>query len=176
MSAFLYLDILGEIRKLYHKKDESHRSVIGTLTSIFSITLCILITVYYYFDVYDSKNLNVISNKTTINNPNANLSSFPILISVIDNLDYPIKDFDKMARLQASFWQRDALKVKWKNITLEKCDRNLHLGAYAKNLSENFDLTNFYCVPPNRFNFSLYGVYEDKLNKFSNFEVNVAKC
>jgi len=81
-----------------------------------------------------------------------------------------------MVRMQGGFFERDESKNILKNITMEKCDRKLHLGEYAGNLSENFDLSNYYCVPPDKFNFSLYGVYGDKINRFSNFEIYVTKC
>jgi len=175
MSSLYYLDLIGELPEFYFNKDTRHRSLIGTIITSLCFLSCIFIIIQTYFDIFNLKNMLVIFNKNTNNFPFMNMSSYPFLITLTDNYGNQIKDIDKLIRTHAMYIESDGPKSIMKNITLEKCQEE-KLGDYGEYLNQQFNLSNYYCIPPNKFNISLYGVQGDKFNKLSNLQIFITKC
>jgi len=175
MPALYTLDLLGEVPQFYLNKEDKHRSLIGTLMTFVCIVTCILITLQNYFDIYRITNMSIIYNKNTNKFPIMNMTNHPFLFTLTDNYGNPIKDIDRVIRTHVIFMEREGTNVIMRNLTMQKC-KSEDLGEYADNLSKDFDLYNYYCIPRNKYNVSLYGVLGDKFNKYSNLEIFVAKC
>ena len=169
------LDIVGYRPQLYTFEKDRYKTsfgrIIGTLTLTLIVILCAYVTVITFLRSEISLIYNV-SNKDAV----LNLSDSPFMFVLADGTNTPVSE--NVQEIRVNFW----------NFTKENKDEYNTLKSYEiptepckkEHFNDKFDLfahidyKKFRCIPANKYNLTLFGMYGDSNpNSFMNIMINM---
>lgn len=178
-------DILGLSPSLYVESEKRKLSLIGGIMSIFTVILLLIFIIYFICEVFVRQSFVFIFNQTTDSIPYLDLTKIPLAFRFYDiagNL-MPIAEVENQIRLYAEITQikppsaeTGSTVINSKKFNLEKCDMQKHFGNYTDLFAGKADFSQYYCLPNDKQNLSLYGNWADSTNPCSFLDVRLTKC
>lgn len=107
-----------------------------------------------------------------------------MVMGLIDSRGNPLANDKNIYKLFPQFWfvkienDENGMPVKktvMKNFTLEKCE-NKHFGVHSHLFEDIASINELYCIPPDTFNFTLFGEYGHTTSDFSFMQIYINKC
>jgi hypothetical protein len=175
-------DFYGSEFKINVQGKSKMSTTIGFVTSIISVILILISCCFFFRGLFDRSNFTIIYNENENKIPITNISNTPILISVfsnrglhiIPNSTYELQSILTKYEMKEDASSKKKMTLSNSKINLEKCN-STHIIGYEKYF-ENINVSNYYCIPPNLYNNTLYGRYADLVNGFSFLNIYMSKC
>jgi hypothetical protein len=176
-------DIYGSDLKINISGQEKVKTLFGSLIGFISISLIATVILFQICNIFRHDVKSVIYNESQNHFPVNNLSHIPMMFSVVDVIGktipwkglYSIDPFYLKYVIEKDENNNTKSSTKSLPLKLQPCDRNIHLGSY-KTLFENFDVENYFCIEPGKYNLTLYGTFGDLVNGYSLLSAHVSKC
>lgn len=183
-NSFLELcDIYGHNLNLRIFGKEKYKTFIGSIFSIVSLLLIISASIYFIIDLFQRKSLTVIYNEDFDTLPTNNLTDIPLTFALGDftgktipsegvyNLDVKMAIY-KLVKTSDGV-RSIALQIV--PIQMEKCDLEKHFSNY-KDKFNSLNTSNVLCIPPDKYNLTLFGKPRDVNNGWSTLNLYINKC
>jgi hypothetical protein len=171
------IDMVGYRPHLTTFQKNRYKSKCGKIMGIMTIFPLIAICFYFVVTTFQKKEISIVFNESADYLSTVNLTHSPILMVLTNGLDSAIPE--ELYEIKVNFWSfsknltYNKLSLDNYEIPLETCDCSKHLGEYAS-LFQITNLTEFKCIPNNKYDLSLRGIYVDgnSNNNFLNIVVN----
>jgi hypothetical protein len=183
-SSFIdVFDIYGHSFNLHIFGKAKYKTLIGSLIGLLSLMLVVSVSLYFIVDLLERKSMTVIFNEDPTRFPVNNLSDVPIIMTLGD-LNGVILDSEGLFSFDVKMLNYKNIKgangtskfeLEIVPIKLEKCDITKHFldkGDMFKSLS----ISKYFCIPPGKYNITLYGTYGDTLNGWSFLSIFINRC
>jgi hypothetical protein len=174
-------DFYGKQFGLYTNSDTRFKTTFGSINGIFSILIIIAMAIYFVYEVFLNTNVTVTNYQDETISPSNNLTNIPIVFFLGDTYGRPIPQ-DGIYSFELTFYEyssdmisnKQIVNVKLTDLEYRICEKE-DLNGYEKYYS-NLNISNFYCVPANKYNLTIYGKFADVSNGFSGINVYLIKC
>jgi hypothetical protein len=183
-SPFVDLfDIYGHSFNLHLFGKAKYKTLIGSLLGFLSLMLMISVALYFIIDLFERKSMTVIFNEDYTKLPFNNLSNIPIMMVLSDLNGVPISS-EGLYSFDVKFMNYKRIKeadgtfrfgLELVPIQLEKCDLTKHFLGMG-DMFKSLKIPSYFCIPPNKYNLTLYGKYGDTLNGWSFLAIFLNKC
>jgi hypothetical protein len=175
-------DINGQIINLHLFGKKKYKTFIGSVSGILSLILMIAISIYFVRDLFEKKPLSIVFNEDNNQLPLNNLSNIPFMVALGD-LSSNVLDPEGLYWIDAKVMNYKRVNVNGTSkftlelipIKLEKCNFSKHFLDQSE-IYKNFPVSNYQCIPPGKYNITLYGRYGDTLNGWSFLGFFLNKC
>jgi hypothetical protein len=181
-SWFDYLDLFGKEYKLRIQSQIKYRTSLGSIMGFFSIMSIFTLSTYFSIEIFNKKEMNVLYKKQEMMQPLNNISDFPFLFTLSDNSGKKIPS-DGIYSFEIYFLQFNNVKDEKNNSFLNP---NLTIIPYKNCESSDFagyesefskiNPRDWFCIPPGRFNLTIFSKFADLINGFSMLNINLLKC
>jgi hypothetical protein len=157
-------------------------SILGLITFLTISTFCMM----FLTDLFQNKIKLLVNNKVYNFSHVNNLTNIPMYFSIVDESGNFIQD-ESLYFIEVSYTSyisenyNNLFKSSFSqknnnfNFKLEKCPKKIQFGNF-ENLFNNINLENFFCVPFEKYNLTLFGSDGDFINGFSSIDIKVKKC
>jgi hypothetical protein len=176
-------DIYGKSFNLHLFGKQTYKTAFGSLFGILSIMLMASVGFYFVVDLIQRKSLIIIYNEDSSRIPVNDLSNVPIMLL--------LGDYNSNILNPEGLFTFDVKMMNYKRITdsngipkfgleivpikLEKCDESKHLVDKAKYFS-NLRVNSYFCIPPGKYNLTIYGKLGDMINGWSFLSIFLNRC
>jgi len=158
MKFFEVVDFLGKKPTLLIDKQASHKSLLGGLLSLITLTAILFGIGYFASILFAMETFTVVQNEKLDINQTMSISDFPIGVSVVDNLAQEMPDGDRIFEINPVIYSQGSYFNSTLNMSipvtnavglpLEKCDlRNNRYVKYKQLLANELGRAG-YCIPP----------------------------
>lgn len=184
INRFIYtFDIFGQSLNLHIFGNEKYKTLTGGIFGLISILLIIAVSIYFLLDVLHRKTMTIVFNEDNTKIPMNNLSDIPIMMTLTDTSGKPLKsegliNFDvKILNYKRYDTGNGTTQFRLDVIPLqlEQCSFSKHFSDFTDFFTK-FRVEYFYCIPPGKYNITIFGRYGDTLNGWSNLAIYVNKC
>jgi hypothetical protein len=184
IQALLYFDIFAKNFNFFVFGNEKQKTVLGCLIGIFSILAITIISLFFLVDFFKRENVTVMYNKDIDTKPVINLTYMPLMFSLSDlqtnfidpqglfTFDVRMLNYVKVYNKTSG---QTSTRLTSQQIEYERCNISKHFLNYQE-MFKNFKTESFFCIPPGRYNLTLFGKYGDFLNGFSMLSIFVNRC
>lgn len=183
-SLFIdYFDIYGQSFNLHLFGRPKYKTIIGSIIGFISLFLVVSVSLYFFIELIERKSMTVIYNEDSNIIPMNNLSNVPFMFSLTDLNGIHLESeglfsFDVKMMNYGYYKNADGASkfgIQILPIKMEKCDLNKHFLDKGE-MFKSFSINKYYCIPPGKYNMTLYGRYGDTLNGFSFLTIFLNKC
>jgi hypothetical protein len=175
-------DFYGQSFNLHIFSKPKYKTFIGSVLGFLSLILMAITSIYFIIEMFERKSMSVILNDDLTKIPVNNLSDSPFLITIGDFSGQPInpglfsldvKMFNYKVRKMADGSSKFAAEIV--PIEVEKCDITKHFSDKGY-MFKGFDISGWFCIPPSKYNLTIYGRTGDNVNGWSNLAIYFNKC
>jgi hypothetical protein len=175
-------DINGHSINLHLFGKEKYKTFIGSLSGLLSVMMMLAISIYFIRGLFDKKPLSIVFNEDVSQLPINNMSNVPLMVLLGDLssnaldpeglywIDAKVLNYRRIKENGTSKFTLDVIPIQ-----LEKCDINKHFLNQTE-IYKNFPVSKYQCIPPGKYNITLYGRYGDTLNGWSMLGFFLNKC
>jgi hypothetical protein len=175
------IDIVGYQPSLTTFQKDRYKSKVGKIFGLLTIMPLITLCLYFIIGTFEKTEISIIYNKTADLNSSVNMTSNPMMMFLTNGLNATIPDL--FHEIKVNYWtinkniSANYFSIENFEIPLEPCDPMKHLGKSAP-LFETNNLTGLKCIPYDKYDLSLKGVYGESnsntnTNTFLNIVVNM---
>jgi hypothetical protein len=175
------LDFISPVPSFKINKKNRLKNILSGVFSLIAFLLILSITIFLAHQMFTRSNSTVILNSIPDQFQKQNLSNFPFMIGLINNLGQNIQEDESVYYIKSEAWEiynnntNEVVQqiVKRALLKLEKCDINKHFGKY-KDFFQNTPFINYYYCPElNKNNLTIFRPFSTN----SNFLVHaIGKC
>lgn len=183
-NRFIYtFDIFGQSLNLHLFGNEKYKTLTGGIFGLISLLLIIAVNIYFLLDVLNRKTMTIVFNEDNSKIPMNNLSDIPIMMTLTDTSGKPLKSEGlisldvKMLNYKRYDTGNGTTQFRLEVLPLqvEQCNFSKHFSDFPEFFTK-FRVEYFYCIPPGKYNITIFGRYGDTLNGWSNLAIYVNKC
>lgn len=176
-------DIYGKEIRLNVSGREKVKTLGGSIIGFLTLLSISAYLVYQLIYILDKNSISLIYNETSSNLPVNDFSNIPIMFKVVDvaGKKIPSEGLYSIEPYKISYIVEKDIKnntnsyTKFSPIKIEPCDRDKHLGIY-RDLFGNINVEEYVCIPPAKYNLTLFSTFGDLVNGFSEIIIYVTKC
>jgi hypothetical protein len=175
-------DINGQSISLHLFGKEKYKTFIGSVSGLLSLILMMGISIYFVMDLFQRKSLSIIFNEDNNQLPLNNLSNVPIMVTLGD-LSSNILDPEGLYWIDAKVMNYKRVIINGTAkfflelipIELEKCNITKHFLDQSE-MFKNLAISKYQCIPPGKYNITLFGRFGDTVNGWSYLAFFLNKC
>jgi hypothetical protein len=179
-------DLYGTGIKLNISGQEKVNTWLGSILGLVTLLVILAFSMMFLTDLFQNKIKLLVHNKIYNFTHLNNLTNIPMMFSIVDELGNFIKN-ENLYSIEVSYtsYISENYNNKFKssfsnknnifNFKLEKCPKVIQSRQFEK-LFININLENFFCVPHEKYNLTLFGSHGDIINGFSSVDIQVKKC
>ena len=176
-------DIYGKSFNLHLFGKEKYRTLTGSIIGIISIISMLTVAIYFLIELFQRKAMTIIFNEDNTMVPVNDLSDVPFLFTLVDyntnvldpaglyTLDVKMLNYKKVIVEQ----DKQAIKLEIVPVNVEICDETKHSLEKISALKK-VNFAKFFCIPPGKYNITLYGKFGDTVNGWSLLAVFLNRC
>lgn len=160
MKFIEFIDFLGKKPTLLISKQPSHKSLLGGVLSLFTLTAIIFGIGYFAYILFSRESFNLVQNEKLDLIQSMSISETPISANIIDQFGNLIEDQERIFDVSILWYTFkpvfDPLKNKTilativKPLPVDKCGmkNNSYITEKNKDIFNEQEDTNGYCIPP----------------------------
>jgi hypothetical protein len=182
ISTFVNIfDFYGKQYGLYTNGENRYKTNFGAITGILSILIILALASYFVYETFLFTNVTVTNYLDEIKRPSNNLSQIPILFRFGDVTgqiipperlyNFELNHYEYTTELNSD---KRVVKMKLTNLNYQICKAE-DIKGYEEYFT-NINLSNFYCIPTNKYNLTIYGKFGDISGGFSGLNFFIIKC
>ena len=150
------------------KGDKRYKTLIGGILSLTSIILSFAFICYFLYRFLEKQDASLIYSIEKDSKINITYShKLPFMFRLSDTYSIPLSTYN-LYNVTLLVWysyidlETNELIQKYDNVTVEKCDLNIHFGEYKKYFTHFSDIDTYFCPRQRLNNQTLYGIYGDE--------------
>ena len=163
------------------KGDKRYKTLIGGILSLTSIILSFAFICYFLYRFLEKQDASLIYSIEKDSKINITYShKLPFMFRLSDTYSIPLSTYN-LYNVTLLVWysyidlETNELIQKYDNVTVEKCDLNIHFGEYKKYFTHFSDIDTYFCPRQRLNNQTLYGIYGDE-KEFIYYVFYFSKC
>jgi hypothetical protein len=177
-----YLDLYGIEYKLRIQSQIKYKTLLGVFIGLLSILSIMCLSIYFSVEFINKNGMNVLYKKEEMMLPRNNITNFPFLFTLSDNSGKKIPS-EGIYSFEVLYFKFNNVKDEQNNsylvsnvsiIPYKNCEKSDFQG-YESQFS-NINPKDWFCIPPGKYNLTIFNKFSDLINGFSFLNINLQKC